>query len=453
MLVRLLISPLFTHAALHADLCLAMKELVVAAAFFGAVVLAILWYTRSSRGSTRRSSSHHHIPGWNAVPADPNMGDLTAVLSAGSLQAYLSKRHKGGRCPVISFWWRDQRVVSVCSKETFKNTEDLYNRPTLIFAQCFEPLHGTDSIQSVNDAEWEQRKKLLHGTIRGTRLESFFGELVEIARETGQKWRPGVKIVTRDLFRMTLKAILNTSLLNVFEDDDGVDEIIEAYHVCKTEMDARVVHPPPAAGSKRERYFQSNLARLQGHLEKMLQIRQSQSDGKEIPLLDALISSHAPEGQIVSDMVTFLGGFHTVGYFATWTLHYLARHQEIQDKICDEINEKVGSDYGEKLKSYTLSSSSYLRQVLDEALRMSTTVSFSAHYCNEDLIVGGYSIPAKTPIIHAIGVALTDKETWGNPDTFDPDRFAPGSIHAKRGLEFRPFGVPNIRRCPANQFT
>lgn len=139
---------------------------------------------------------------------------------------------------------------------------------------------------------------------QGNKTGIFLGELVKIARETGQKWRPGVKIVTRDLFRMTLKAILNTSLLNVFEDDDGVDEIIEAYHVCKTEMDARVVHPPPAAGSKRERYFQSNLARLQGHLKKMLQIRQSQSDGKEIPLLDALISSHAPEGQIVSDMVS-----------------------------------------------------------------------------------------------------------------------------------------------------
>ena len=45
------------------------------------------------------------------------------------------------------------------------------------------------------------------------------------------------------------------------------------------------------------------------------------------------------------------------------------------------------------------------------------------------------------------------EEVWENPDQFNPDIFAPGSRHAKRGFEFRPFGVPDIHHCPANQFT
>ena len=36
---------------------------------------------------------------------------------------------------------------------------------------------------------------------------------------------------------------------------------------------------------------------------------------------------------------------------------------------------------------------------------------------------------------------------------FDPDRFAPNSSHAKRGLEFCPFGVPSRRLCPGYQFS
>ena len=36
---------------------------------------------------------------------------------------------------------------------------------------------------------------------------------------------------------------------------------------------------------------------------------------------------------------------------------------------------------------------------------------------------------------------------------FDPDRFAPNSPHAKRGLEFCPFGLPSRRKCPGYQFS
>ena len=36
---------------------------------------------------------------------------------------------------------------------------------------------------------------------------------------------------------------------------------------------------------------------------------------------------------------------------------------------------------------------------------------------------------------------------------FDPDRFAPGSPHGRRGLEFCPFGVPSRRKCPGYLFS
>ena len=65
------------------------------------------------------------------------------------------------------------------------------------------------------------------------------------------------------------------------------------------------------------------------------------------------------------------------------------------------------------------------------------------------MLTDEYFLPAMTPIIHVIGVAMKDEEVWENPDQFNPDRFAPGSKHAKRGFAFR---VPDIRQCPANQF-
>ena len=341
----------------------------------------------------------------------------------------------------------------MCSVQAFKDSKALYNRPSAIFEQCFEPLNGSKSIQSVNNDAWKQRKKLLHGLIRGDNLESFFHCFVEIACEKAAAWTPGKPIVLmKEMFQMPLKALLNTSLGNIFEDNNGINELANLYHQCKCEMDERILEAPPP-NSQQELDFQKTLKRLMDCLKQMLQTRRNQTDSeKALPLLDALINSGASDDLILSDMVTFLGGFHTSAYYATWLFYFLAEHPYIQEKLYQNIAAKVGDDKGMKLKAYTFTSTSYLRQVLDEGFRKSMTTTFSAHYSDEDIMLDGYCVPAKTPIIHALGVVMNNDAVWEEPDKFNPDRFAPGSPHAKRGPEFRPFRVPHIRRCPANQF-
>ena len=54
----------------------------------------------------------------------------------------------------------------------------------------------------------------------------------------------------------------------------------------------------------------------------------------------------------------------------------------------------------------------YLRQVLDEALRVSTLAPYAARYSDHDITVGGYFIPAGTPIVQSLGVALKNECAW-----------------------------------------
>ena len=154
-------------------------------------------------------------------------------------------------------------------------------------------------------------------------------------------------------------------------------------------------------------------------------------------------------------MLLFMSGFHT----SAWILLYLHFSLPCPASWCPretlfskEIEQKVGDDRNEKMKSYITKSNSYLQQV---QLNVSwyTTASFSAHYSDKDIMVDCHCVPASIPIIHALGVVMNNKAIWECPERFNPDRFAPGSRHAKRGYEYRPFGVSNIRRCPANQFT
>ena len=60
---------------------------------------------------------------------------------------------------------------------------------------------------------------------------------------------------------------------------------------------------------------------------------------------------------------------------------------------------------------------SYLRQVLDESLRMSTLAPYSGRFSDTDIVVGGYLIPKETPIVNALGVALKNETIWKDPHT------------------------------------
>ena len=138
------------------------------------IVTVLLTYILQRKSS---AATVLQVPGWDQAPFDSKTGDLGEALSTGSLGEFLIQKHRGGKCPVTSFWWRDKRVVSVSSPRAFKETAHIYDRPKHIFGPCFEPLHGAWSIQSLNGNEWKERKSLLHKTVRGKCLEGFFSDI------------------------------------------------------------------------------------------------------------------------------------------------------------------------------------------------------------------------------------------------------------------------------------
>lgn len=53
-----------------------------------------------------------------------------------------------------------------------------------------------------------------------------------------------------------------------------------------------------------------------------------------------------------------------------------------------------------------------MRQVQDETLRLSTLAPWGGRYSGKDVRVCGYCVPANTPIITALGVALKNTQQW-----------------------------------------
>ena len=54
--------------------------------------------------------------------------------------------------------------------------------------------------------------------------------------------------------------------------------------------------------------------------------------------------------------------------------------------------------------------------MLNEVLRLSVLGPFAARYSDEDIVAGGYLIPAGTPIVIALGVSLKNETIWKNTE-------------------------------------
>ena len=59
-----------------------------------------------------------------------------------------------------------------------------------------------------------------------------------------------------------------------------------------------------------------------------------------------------------------------------------------------------------------------LRQVLNETLRLSVLAPFAARYSDDDIVAGGYRIPADTPIVIALGVSLKNDTIWKSTEKY-----------------------------------
>jgi len=66
-----------------------------------------------------------------------------------------------------------------------------------------------------------------------------------------------------------------------------------------------------------------------------------------------------------------------------------------------------------------------LDNALSEAERLYPPVPNGPRGVLEDVEIGGYTIPAGTPVFYSIAASHLLPDVWSAPETFDPDRFSP----------------------------
>eukprot|EP00013_Stygamoeba_regulata_P025249 CAMPEP_0177650822 /NCGR_PEP_ID=MMETSP0447-20121125/12170_1 /TAXON_ID=0 /ORGANISM="Stygamoeba regulata, Strain BSH-02190019" /LENGTH=492 /DNA_ID=CAMNT_0019153763 /DNA_START=66 /DNA_END=1545 /DNA_ORIENTATION=- len=405
------------------------------------------------------------LPSWSATQ-NRDERDLDLIAAAGSLHEFLQIQHaKHGS--VVRFQWGAVPAVSL-SHANFKAVQRLFDRPNSLF-ESFRPVIG-NSLQYANKDEGKWRRKAYtdpafsHRAIQSM-VETFQACSVQWAdRLSGQLESEQQVIVPihKESIHLALRGIAITSFGHCFEEEHLLEQLHQSYNDCMDEMDGRLREGMPEPGSAREQKFKAAKALLEGTVRSIVDQVYARREQIETPafFLEHLIKAVFEDGpseeglqQVVDEGITFLiGGFHTSGNLFAWALYYVARHPEMQQRIYEELCE---SNVDGPPSFVQLRSLKYLHQFVQETIRCSVLAPWGARESDDPIELTNdrgqfLVIPAHTPIVMALGVALRDPELWPQPDRFDPERFAPGK--KQPALAYSPFGFAGRRVCPGKSY-
>ncbi|KAJ8024896.1 Cytochrome P450 20A1 [Holothuria leucospilota] len=399
-------------------------------------------------------SKNLKVPGLEPVDFNGS-GNFPDIKAAGSLHEFLVKLHKQYG-PIASFWFGSKLTVSVASPDILKDLKGVFDRPVELF-RLLEPLIGSDSIQYCNGTKGRTRRKTTDPAFSHDMLGHFcknFNELGEeiVAKLASLPENEHIPLCQHSL-ALTIKGLSQTSFGAYFKSDEMCHKLRHNYEICWHEMEQRLDGSVPDQNSERQQRFNESLKTLKEMVKDIVKLRQeSPPQPHERAFIDVLMdhTDLYPESTLLNEAMTYLvGGLQTSGNLLVWTLYFLAAHKDVQEKVFREIVSVVGRNGS--IGPDDIVEFHYMKQVINESLRLSVLAPWGAKVQNDDIELGGYVIPKGTPVITALGVVLQDETIWPLPDTFDPERFSPENVKQRHQFAFQPFGLPK-RVCPGYRF-
>lgn len=125
-------------------------------------------------------------------------------------------------------------------------------------------------------------------------------------------------------------------------------------------------------------------------------------------------------------------------------------HPEVQTKIQEEIDRVIGRKVQPNLNHRK--DMHYTEATIREIMRYKTLVPLSVpHRSTQDAEFMGYFIRKGTIMITNLFSLHSDKELWGDPENFRPERFLDDKGHLMKKDNTLPFGLGK-RLCPGETF-
>ena len=319
-----------------------------------------------------------------------------------------------------------------------------------------------------DDPLWHRAHNILMPPFSLQSMRDYMPHMLDIADQLMDKWsrlNPGDEVdVPADMTRLTLDTIALCGFGYRFNSfyRDTPHPFVVAMNRSLEESQARARQLPIQTRLKvrAQRQVEEDQAFMNDLVDQLVVERKAEGEaadntdllGRMLTGVDRQSGERLPDENIRAQCVTFLvAGHETTSGLLSFAVYYLVKNPDVAARARAEVDEVLGATAAptfEQVQRLT-----YVRQVLDESLRLWPTAPGFTRTPLEDTVIGGrYAIPAGTPITVISQALHRATSVWGpDAEEFDPDHTAPARMAQVPPNAYKPFGTGQ-RACIGRQF-
>ncbi|CAK1546275.1 unnamed protein product [Leptosia nina] len=443
-------------------------------ALFSVVVLCVLTWVYFQWSKVKNYWAERGVP---HVPPHPFFGSLD-FLQRKNFGTWMIEMLRQFRTPYIGIWlfWRPALIINspeIARNVLVKDFGSFRNR--FVSAGPGDPIGH--NLLTTDDPLWSSIRRRLTSIFTASKLRALQNlfqtkskELVQRIDNTKDKTKISVRMLCTDYTSdVVATASFGVTTNATLGGEDAMRTVTKAFmeftFLRGLSWSAIFFFPEVAEFFRFKMFPKWSTDFFKKIYLSVAKQRKEQNKGNSAPkdLLDALINlKEAGEGEeseglsddtIVAQAVAFLfAGYETSGSALAYSLYELAYHQDIQEKLYQELIEAKARSNSDSLDINVLSDLTYLNCVIKEILRKYSPMGWMDRVALEDYKIDDkLTIPAGTPIyVNAIGMQY-DEKYFPEPEKFDPNRFLPENETEDMQYTYLPFGE-GPRNCIGKRF-
>lgn len=303
-----------------------------------------------------------------------------------------------------------------------------------------------DGLLASDGRYWQQQRRLLQPSFHEKCVHGFGGMIVRSSLGMLRRWEgKGSSGEVFDLGaearRLTLEIILNVLFEEVPQED--VVRMADAAQVIMAhvgDLSDVVFNVPLIIDPQLRERFRSAMEVMDSIVADLTSKAESgprNARGMVSSLLQARDAGVLTPRQVRDEIVTMIiAGHESTAITLSWSLALLSAHADVHERLVEEVDRVLDS---RTPVVDDLSQLTYLRMVLDEAMRLYPPVSVAVRQAVKEDAVAGVRIPSEGLVLVCSFTTHRHVDFWDDPERFDPERFHPDHHRNRHRYAFFPF--------------
>lgn len=317
-----------------------------------------------------------------------------------------------------------------------------------------------DGLVTLEGEPWKERRQLAQPAFHRQALEKLTATMVEsgarffdqLDRQIGKQ--PTVLDVHQTMVRLTLDVVINALCGRGTLESSEVSYKALGATLELLSSGANGIPLPAWLPTPQNLKFQRTVRALDANVYQIIETaRKHEHEGT---LLAMLLSARdeqgtaLPEKALRDEVITlFLAGHETTALTLTWLFVLLEREPDVLARMRAEVERVVG---GREPSFADVAQLTYLRQVIDETLRLRPAAPMVARDAVAEDDLGGFRVRPADAVIPFIWAAHRHPDYWREPLRFDPERFTASASRGRHPASYLPFSI-GPRICIGNTFS